>query len=40
MDSVSGEATLLFSFLPPISMEAYSKMKEFAPLGAHSFLLE
>ena len=34
----SGEATLPFSFLPPFSIGVNSYRKEFAPLGANSFL--
>ena len=40
MDTFSGEETLSFSILPPISKGANSGKKEFAPFGANSFLQE
>ena len=37
MGTLSGEATLLLSFLPPVSLRVNSYRKEFAPIGANSF---
>ena len=37
-DAFSGQATLPNSFLPPFSIGVSSQRKEFAPLGANSFL--
>ena len=38
MGTLSAEATLPFSFLPPFFMEINSYRKRFAPLRANSFL--
>ena len=38
VNSLLGEATLFLSFLPSSSKGITSKGKEFAPLGANSFL--
>ena len=35
---LSGETALLFSFLPPFLIGINSLRKEFAPVGANSFL--
>ena len=40
MDTFSGEATLLFSCLSIFSVMVSSLWKEFAPVGANSFLKE
>ena len=38
VDTLSGEATQSFHFEPPLSTGINSLRKEFAPLGANSFL--
>ena len=38
MGTISGEVTLSFTDLVPSSSGIYSQRKEFAPLGANSFL--
>ena len=40
MGTLSGEVTLSFTYLFSFSSGVYSQRKEFAPLGANSFLYE
>ena len=40
MGTLSGETTLLFLFLPPLSTGVNSLRKELAVIGANSFLFK
>ena len=37
--TLSGEVTLAFTYLLPVTRQVYSQRKEFAPLGANFFSL-